>query len=131
MSPGCSGGERSFQPITAEDLNDYLREVTGEDIAAKDFRTFHASTRAAEQLCGIGPARQSRERRRRIGEVARQVGELLHNTPAVARSSYIHSVVLDLYEQGKLHPDLLRPKWRQGLTAAETALMWILDQQEG
>lgn len=123
--------ERGFQPITAEDLNDYLREVTGEDITAKDFRTFHASARAVELLCGIGPARQSRERRRRIVEVARQVGELLHNTPAVARSSYIHPIVLDLYEESGLDPVLLRPKWRHGLTAAETALMRILDQQEG
>jgi DNA topoisomerase-1 len=118
----------SVRPITAEDINAYLREVSGEEFTAKDFRTFRASAMALELFCHIGPGRTARERRRRITEVARGVAELLQNTPTVARSSYIHPVVLDAYEEGGLDPKLLRPKWRQGMTAAETGLMRLLDR---
>ena len=118
---------RGTRPVTAEDLNEYLREVSGEDITAKDFRTFQASARALELLCAAGPASSARERRGCLAAVARQVGGLLNNTASVARSSYIHPAVLDRFGDGRLDAVLLRPKWRQGLSAAETALMRMLE----
>ena len=121
---------RSMRPITAEDLNEYLREASGEDITAKDFRTFQASARALELLCTNGPATSAQERRRCLAAVARQVAGLLSNTASVARSSYIHHEVLDRFEDGNLDARLLRPKWRHGLDAAETALMRLLDSIE-
>jgi DNA topoisomerase I len=121
---------RGMRPLTAEDLNEYLREASGEDITAKDFRTFLASARALELLCTTAPATTSRERRRCLAAVARQVGELLNNTPTVARSSYIHPEVLDRFEDGRLDPALLRPRRRQGLDAAESALMRLIEDVE-
>jgi DNA topoisomerase I len=118
---------RGVRPLTAEDLNAYLREVSGQDITAKDFRTFQASARALELLCALGAADSARQRRRCIAAVAREVAFLLSNTAAVARSSYIHSTVLDRFEAGRLDPALLRPRWRHGLDGAETALMRMLD----
>lgn len=121
---------RGLHPLTAEDLNEYLREASGEDITAKDFRTFLASARALQLLCTAEPAKSERERRRCLAEVSRQVGEVLNNTPAVARSSYIHPEVLERFEDGRLDRDLLRPKRRQGLDAAESALMRLIEDVE-
>ena len=118
---------RAIRPVTAEDLNAYLREASGEDITAKDFRTFRASAAALELLCVAGPAATAHARRKCIAAVSRQIGNLLSNTPNVARSSYIHPVVLDRFEDGNLDVALLRPKWRQGLDAAETALMRMIE----
>lgn len=116
----------STRPVTAEDLNDYLREASGEDITAKDFRTFRASARALEFLCASPPANPY-QRRKCLAGVARQVGDMLNNTASVARSSYIHPVVVDRFEDGRLDASLLRPKWRHGLDAAETGLMRVLE----
>lgn len=121
---------RGSRPLTAEDLNEYLREASGVDITAKDFRTFLASARALELLCTADPATTSRERRRCLAAVSRQVGDVLNNTPTVARSSYIHPEVLERFEDGLLDPGLLRPKQRQGLDAAESALMRLIEDVE-
>jgi len=121
---------RGLRPLTAEDLNEYLREASGEDITAKDFRTFLASARALELLCTADPATTARERRRCLAAVSRQVGEVLNNTPTVARASYIHPEVLERFEDGVLDPKLLRPKRRQGLDAAESALMRLIEDVE-
>jgi DNA topoisomerase I len=118
---------RGMRPLTAEDLNAYLREVSGQDITAKDFRTFRASARALELLCSLGPANSARQRRKCLAAVAREVGAMLSNTAAVARSSYIHPTVVDRFEDGRLDAALLRPKWRHGIDGAETALMRMLD----
>ena len=118
---------RAIRPVTAEDLNEYLRDVSGEDISAKDFRTFRASARALEFLCMAGPTATAHARRKCIAAVSRQIGNLLSNTPSVARSSYIHPLVLDRFEDGNLDAALLRPKWRHGLDAAETALMRMIE----
>ena len=121
---------QGLRPLTAEDLNEYLREASGEDISAKDFRTFLASARALELLCTTEPATTARERRRCLAAVARQVGEVLNNTPTVARSSYIHPHVIERFEDGLLDPGLLRPRRRQGLDAAESALMRLIEDVE-
>jgi DNA topoisomerase I len=119
-----------LRPLTAEDLNEYLREASGEDITAKDFRTFLASARALELFCTADPATTARERRRCLAAVSRQVGDVLNNTATVARSSYIHPEVLERFEDGLLDPGLLRPKRRQGLDAAESALMRLIEDVE-
>jgi DNA topoisomerase I len=119
-----------LRSLTAEDLNEYLREASGEDISAKDFRTFLASARALELLCTTAPATTARERRRCLATVSKQVGDVLNNTPTVARSSYIHPEVLERFEDGLLDPALLRRKRRQGLDAAESALMRLIEDVE-
>lgn len=119
-----------LRPLTAEDLNEYLREASGEDITAKDFRTFLASARALELLCMADSATTARERRRCLASVSKQVGDVLNNTPTVARASYIHPEVLERFEDGLLDPGLLRPKRRQGLDAAESALMRLIEDVE-
>ncbi|MBN9527010.1 MAG: DNA topoisomerase IB [Alphaproteobacteria bacterium] len=89
-------------PITAADINAYLRQATGAKVSAKDLRTLAASVAAAEQLLEIEPAASEAERRRQLASVMRSVSEELINTPAVARRSYVHAVIVEAFETGAL-----------------------------
>ena len=113
--------------LTARDLNAYLREAAGEPVTAKDFRTFAASAQALAALCDAqGPFSES-QRRRQIASVMRGAAEQLVNTPAVARSSYVHPLIVEAFEAEELETALMRGAARSGLSAAETALMRLLE----
>jgi DNA topoisomerase IB len=90
-----------WHDVTAADINDYLREVSGGDYTAKDFRTWHATVLAAVGLAVSEPAAgRDAARKRAIARVVREVADYLGNTPAVARASYIDPRVIELYEEG-------------------------------
>ena len=90
-----------WHDVTAADINDYLREVSGNDFTAKDFRTWHATVLAAVGLAVSERAADSESARKRaIARVVREVSGYLGNTPAVARASYIDPRVIELYEKG-------------------------------
>src|SRR6201986_5404914 len=90
-----------WHDVTAADINDYLREVSGGDYTAKDFRTWHATVLAAVGLAVSEPAAGSEaSRKRAIARGVREVADYLGNTPAVARASYIDPRVIELYEDG-------------------------------
>lgn len=87
--------------LDASAVNDYLRERTGEDLTAKDFRTWHATVLAAAALAeSTEPGTTRASRRRAVKAALEEVAEFLGNTPAIARSSYVDPRVLDLYEDG-------------------------------
>lgn len=90
-------GER--QCIDSADVNDYLREISGRDITAKDFRTW-----AATHLAVLALAEQEQEPPSKKAQVAaiRQVARRLGNTPAICRKCYIHPAVLEGYLNGSL-----------------------------
>ncbi|MQA97817.1 MAG: MFS transporter [Streptosporangiales bacterium] len=111
------GGERllayyrrpRWYDVTGPELNDYLREVGGLEVTAKDFRTWHATVLAAvalavSRLAGDGG---TVARRRAVTRAVREVAEYLGNTPAVARSSYINPRVIELYEEDVTVADAL------------------------
>lgn len=116
---------RRWSDLRSDEINDYLKEQIGDDFSAKDFRTWNATVMAAVSLglatghmtgSGPHPDRQiSRRgssaartqgpplktaRKREIDKAVRQVAELLGNTPAVARRSYIDPRVVDRYQSG-------------------------------
>jgi len=96
----------AWREVRTADINLYLREVSGCDVTAKDFRTWHANVVAAVALARAGPPPRSQSgRRRAVAAAMRTVAETLGNTPAVARASYVDPRVLDLYVRGDL-PDL-------------------------
>ena len=88
--------------VKSSDINAYVKEATGGDFTAKDFRTWNATVIAAVALAVSGPAagqsKTARKRaiRRAVDEVARYLG----NTPAVCRASYIDPRVFDRYDGG-------------------------------
>jgi DNA topoisomerase-1 len=94
-------GERHC--IDSADVNDYLREISGRDITAKDFRTW-----AATNLAVLALADQEREPPTKEAQVAaiREVAKRLGNTPAICRKCYIHPAVLEGYLDGSLRSTL-------------------------
>ena len=87
--------------VKAGDVNDYLREVTGGDHTAKDFRTWSATVLAAVALAVSESAAASvTARKRAVVRAVKEVADYLGNTPSVCRASYIHPRVIDLYGDG-------------------------------
>jgi DNA topoisomerase-1 len=114
--------------LSARDLNLYLREAAGEAVTAKDFRTFAASAGALAALCEAGCPDTEAERKRLIVAIMKKTSERLANTPAVARSSYVHPLVVQAFEAADLDTSLPRKTPRNGLSKAETALMRLLEE---
>ncbi len=86
--------------LTAADINDYLREVSGGDYTAKDFRTWHTTVLAAVGLAVSEGADSDAARKHAIARVVREVADYLGNTPAVARATYIDPRVIERYQDG-------------------------------
>ena len=121
--------EGELRPIGSEDVNAYLREISGEDTTAKDFRTWAGTVLAAGALAKVGPARNERIARTRIVRAIDVVAARLGNTRAVCRKCYIHPYILDAYAAGDLPARLRRPdKTRKGheLSAHEAAVASLL-----
>lgn len=94
--------DRRWQEVRADEINAYLREASGGEMTAKDFRTWHATVLAATLLAADGGHRSVTRRRRAVAGVMREVAELLGNTPTVARTSYVDPRVVDLYHDGEV-----------------------------
>ncbi len=92
------------KPITSDDVNDYLREVSGRDITAKDFRTWGGTMVAAVALRTMGPATSRREADRNIVRALDAVAERLGNTRAVCRKYYVHPALVNAYHLGLTAP---------------------------
>lgn len=97
------------RPVRAEDINEYLRDATGLDVTAKTFRTWEGSVQAASRLAEIEPPGSERARQATLKETIGEVAEILGNTVAVARSSYVHPRVIELWEA-----DELARRWASG-----------------
>jgi DNA topoisomerase-1 len=87
--------------VGSADVNDYLREITGQEFTAKDFRTWAGTVLAACKLSGQ-VAKTVREAKKNVVAAVREVAEQLGNTVAVCRKCYIHPAVLEAYMGGRL-----------------------------
>lgn len=83
--------------VDSADVNEYLREITGTEITAKDFRTWAGTAAAFQSLLEWGPCACPVEAKRNVIAVVEAVARQLGNTPAVCRKCYIHPAVLDAY----------------------------------
>jgi DNA topoisomerase-1 len=93
-------GER--RSIRSEDVNRYLREVSGADVTAKDFRTWAATVLAFRVLRELPGTDRETVARRRIKAAIEQVADRLGNTATVCRTSYVHPVVVESWQTGDL-----------------------------
>lgn len=93
--------EGNRHSIESEDLNAYLRDISGAEITAKDFRTWAATNLALFELAA---RREAKPTKRAVVEVVKGVAEQLGNTPAVCRKCYIHPGLLEAYASGALAP---------------------------
>jgi DNA topoisomerase I len=94
-------GSGHWVDVRSDDINLYIREITGADFSAKDFRTWNATVIAAVALAVSGRAAASATARKRaIARAVKEVAHYLGNTPAVCRASYIDPRVFDRYNDG-------------------------------
>src|SRR3954469_7991427 len=93
---------RRWRDLKSADINAYIKEVTGGDFSAKDFRTWNATVLAAVALAVSGPAakRSKWARKRAETRAIKEVARYLGNTPTVARASYVDPRVFDRFEGG-------------------------------
>jgi DNA topoisomerase I len=92
---------RGWVDVRSDEINLYIKEISGEDFSAKDFRTWTATVLAAVALAVSDEARATKTgRERAIVRAITEVAHYLGNTPAVARASYIDPRVLDRYREG-------------------------------
>ena len=93
---------RSWRSILPELVNGYVRDTTGLEATAKDFRTWHATVLAAAALAETPePGLTKASRKRAVAGAMKEVAAFLGNTPALARSSYVDPRVVDAYEEGR------------------------------
>ncbi len=94
---------RAWHEVHGDELNARLKELTGLDVSAKDFRTWHATVLAAVGLAVSAPVAGGPEapRRRAVARTVREVADYLGNTPAVCRASYINPRLIELYEEDR------------------------------
>ncbi|MBS3650905.1 DNA topoisomerase IB [Pseudaminobacter sp. 19-2017] len=112
-------GQRLFQYIDEDgdrrgvgshDINDYLREASGQDFTSKHFRTWGGTIHAAS-LFGVTPVPEAASTRKRVmNQVIDQVAARLGNTRSVCRACYIHPRVLESWEEGRLWEELAAAK---------------------
>ncbi|MCU1424549.1 MAG: topoisomerase [Microbacteriaceae bacterium] len=108
-----------WHTLSAEDVNAYVRERTGGEFSAKDFRTLRGTIAAASSLASRGPQRSRTGRTRAVAQAMRDAASVLGNTPSIAKKSYVDPRVVDKYRRGKT----IDPK---RLNAAETELLALL-----
>ncbi len=114
-------------------VNSYLKEITGRDVTAKDFRTWAATVLCAQELEGAQFEKPT-QAKRNIVTAVKEVAQVLGNTPAVCRKSYVHPAVFDAYLDGSLAARL--EEWRgrreetpAGLRNDERAVWGLLTER--
>jgi DNA topoisomerase-1 len=112
------------QTVDSADVNAYLRDVSGKEFTAKDFRTWVGTVLAAQALSEISVCESKAQARRNVVRAIESVARQLGNTPAICRKSYVHPAVVDAYFNGRVisvadaSPNGLRPE--------ETAVLALL-----
>ena len=101
------------QSVGAEDVNEYLRDVAGREVTAKDFRTWAGTMLAAEALRQLGPAATKKEAERNILRAIEQTSARLGNTRTVCRKYYIHPELLSAYREGSVLPPMVKGQWQE------------------
>ncbi len=97
-------GER--QTIDSGDVNEYLREITGEDFTAKDFRTWAGTVLAAQALQEFGEFDSEAHAKRNVVAAIEAVASRLGNTRAISRKSYVHPAIIEGYMDGSMRQTL-------------------------
>ncbi len=127
-------GDGTVRDITSEDVNSYIREISGEDFTAKDFRTWNGTVLAAVALGQCEPCQTETQLKKNVVATVKEVAEKLGNRPATCRKYYVHPAILDAYSAGELLA-ALKPasamNTLHGLTPAEACVARMLEKTAG
>ncbi|WP_309139611.1 DNA topoisomerase IB [Siccirubricoccus sp. G192] len=116
--------------ISSADVNAYLRAISGQDVTAKDFRTWAGTVLAALALRGFEPFDSHAAAKRNIRSAIECVAARLGNTPTICRKCYVHPHVVDCYLEGMLTLDIVAAAEQRsdlaGLPPEEAAVLTLL-----
>jgi len=122
--------------VDSSDVNEYLREITGEDFTAKDFRTWHGTWHMARQLVALGPAQSDTEAKRNLVAAVKETARMLGNRPATCRNYYVHPAVFESYMEQTIFvalqsegPDQALSK--EQLRSEEIAVLKLVERYDG
>jgi DNA topoisomerase-1 len=124
--------EKEKHGIDSQAVNEYLKSISGEDISAKDFRTWGGTVLSAGTLYELGAYDSETEFKRNIQTTVKKVCTHLRNTAAVCKSYYIHPIVIESYKEKHLNPhfEIFRKSENKptGLSMDEYATMTLLEK---
>lgn len=123
-----SDADGNIRAVEAGEVNEFLRELTGQEFTAKDFRTWNGSTHAVGALFRATEEETVTARRKTAREVVCETAEVLSNTPAVCRNYYIHPGLLESFEAGTFRKEVgtTTPRARQLFSTDEQLLLRFL-----
>jgi DNA topoisomerase I len=122
------------QTVDSADVNKYLRDISGQDFTAKDFRTWAGTVLAAKALAEVATFKSGSEAKRNVVTAIESVAKKLGNTKAVCRKCYIHPAILDAYMDGATIQTLRTravklSRSRPSLTGEEAAVVNMLERR--
>ena len=100
--------EGAVHTICSSDVNSYIKNITGEDFTAKDFRTWAGTVQTTLALAAVGSFESEAEARRSIVAAIKDTATRLGNRPATCRAYYVHPAVIEAYLDGAL-PRFVKP----------------------
>ena len=121
--------------VSSQNVNDYLKKISGEEFTAKDFRTWAGTVMAAIALNEVGAFENKTQAKRNVRDAVHAVSKVLGNTPAVCRKCYVHPIVLETYLSGaaieglKKRAEETLVESLDDLSSAETAVMAFLREK--
>lgn len=128
-------GDGTRHNIDSADVNEYLREITGQHFTAKDFRTWAGTVMTCDLLREMVPFESEAQAKKNVVAVIKQVAAKLGNTPAVCRKCYVHPAVLEAYLGGMTKQEATREldkeiaRHESALRDEERALVELLEQR--
>jgi DNA topoisomerase-1 len=122
------------QSVSSTDVNNYLREISGQDFTAKDFRTWAGTVLAASHLVEIGTFTSQTAAKKNLNQAIKAVATHLGNRPATCRKYYVHPAVLTAYLDDSLHGIMQKYTDRvieeiHALRSEELAVVALLEHQ--
>lgn len=119
----------TIRSVGSDDVNEYIREIAGDDFSAKDFRTWIGTVACIAAL--VEPAAHATEAKKKLGDALAQVAARLGNTPAVCRKAYVHPAVIETYTTKLRLPAQRQAKRHTGsLDAAERFALRFVERWE-
>ena len=118
----------NWRDVKSNDVNAYLKEVTGGEFTAKDFRTWSATVLALTELAAREVPASQRGGKMAVTEVMRTVSRVLGNTPAICRKCYVHPAVVQAYLSGQLPELMTRCALAHDADADEFAVAMLLEE---
>jgi DNA topoisomerase-1 len=113
----------TIRDVTSSDVNEYIREVTGQSFTAKDFRTWGGTGWATVILSQLGASETENDAKKAVVEAIKEVSKKLGNRPATCKKYYVHPAILDAYSKGELTNAL---QSCEGDASVETCVMRVV-----